>query len=92
MDAYSNVNYETWNELKQAAAKNLGEGNQNQNGAPDWEEEEPIYDVLKARGRDMEKAARNNYLFLCAALKNAALIWNLKDPSSREASALFSLH
>ena len=55
LDSYSNTvaNYETWNELKQVAAKNLrGEEPEPE---PDWEEDEPVYDGLQARGRDMEK-------------------------------------
>ena len=52
LDAYSNtVNYATWNELKQVAAKNL----RGEEPEPDWEEDEPVYDGLQARGRDMEK-------------------------------------
>jgi len=50
LDAYSNtVNYATWNELKQVAAKNL-RGEQPE-PEPAWEEEESIYDALEARGR-----------------------------------------
>ena len=55
LDQYSNTvaNFETWNELKQVAAKNLrGEEPEPE---PDWEEDEPVYDGLQARGRDMEK-------------------------------------
>jgi len=52
LDAYSNtVNYATWNELKQVAAKNL----RGEEPEPDWEEDEPVYDGLQARDRDMEK-------------------------------------
>ena len=55
LDSYSsaNVNYATWNELKQVSAKNLrGEEPEPE---PDWEEDEPVYDGLQARGRDTEK-------------------------------------
>ena len=55
LDSYSNTvaNFETWNELKQVAAKNL----RGEEPEPelDWEEDEPVYDGLQARGRDMEK-------------------------------------
>jgi len=50
LDAYSNtVNYATWNELKQVAAKNL----RGEEPEPDWEEHEPVYDGLQARDRDI---------------------------------------
>ena len=55
LDSYSsaNVNYATWNELKQVSAKNLrGEEPEPE---PAWEGDEPVYDGLQARGRAMEK-------------------------------------
>ena len=54
LDSYSNtVNYERWTELKRVAAKNLrGEEPEPE---PAWEEDEPVYDGLEARGRVMEK-------------------------------------
>lgn len=54
LDSYSNtVNHERWTELKRVAAKNLrGEEPEPE---PAWEEDEPVYDGLEARGRVMEK-------------------------------------
>ena len=42
-----------WIELKQVSAKNLR--GEEPEAEPAWEEDEPVYDGLEARGRVMEK-------------------------------------